>query len=196
MPSLVCHHLSFSWPSGEAVLTDLSVAFPAARTGLIGRNGVGKSTLLRLLAGELAPTAGYVSGVHSVGYLPQQLSLDAGRTVGGVLGIDEIVAALHRIDSGSGDPADFDLVGDRWDIEERSAAALADFGLAGAELKRRISSLSGGEVVLLALASLFLAEPDVLLLDEPTNNLDRGARSLLSGGRTLAWTRDHGQPRP
>jgi energy-coupling factor transporter ATP-binding protein EcfA2 len=54
MPSLVCHHLSSSWPSGEPALTDLSVAFPAGRTSLIGRNGVGTSTLLRILAGALS----------------------------------------------------------------------------------------------------------------------------------------------
>jgi ATPase subunit of ABC transporter with duplicated ATPase domains len=179
MPSLVCSTLSFSWPSGEEVFTDLTVSFPAGRTGLVGRNGVGKSTLLRILAGELAPTSGSVSAPGTVGYLPQQLVLQSDRTVAGVLGIEPVVAALQRIDAGQGTPADFETVGDAWDIEERSAAALGDFGLTGLDPQRQIGTLSGGQVILLALASLFLAAPDVLILDEPTNNLDRDARALL-----------------
>ena len=179
MPSLVCSHLSFSWPSGQVVLDDLSASFPAGRTGLVGRNGVGKSTLLRILAGELIPTSGSFSGPETVGYLPQQLVLDRSRTVAEVLGIEQIIAALGRIDAGAGEASDFELVGDRWDIEERSTAALSDFGLSDVRFDRTIGTLSGGQVILLALASLFLARPEVLILDEPTNNLDRHARGLL-----------------
>jgi ATPase subunit of ABC transporter with duplicated ATPase domains len=179
MPSLVCHSLSFSWPSGEPVFTDLDATFPTGTTGLVGRNGVGKSTLLRILAGELSPTSGSFSGPETVGYLPQQLVLEAERTVAGVLGIEAVVAALSRIDAGRGEPADFDVVGDRWDVEERSTAALSELGLVDLDPQRAIGTLSGGQVILLALASLFLSEPDVLLLDEPTNNLDRDARALL-----------------
>ncbi|HEX8508090.1 MAG TPA: ABC-F family ATP-binding cassette domain-containing protein [Propionibacteriaceae bacterium] len=180
MPSLVCHHLSFSWPSGEEVLADVTASFPPGRTGLIGHNGTGKSTLLRLLAGQLTPTAGSVSGPSTFGYLPQQLVLESGRSVANVLGVDARLAALRRIDAGAGRPADFELVGDAWDLEERSAAALQELGLDSLDLGRTIGTLSGGQVVLLALAGLFLAEPDVLLLDEPTNNLDRHGRSLLA----------------
>jgi ATPase subunit of ABC transporter with duplicated ATPase domains len=179
MSSLVCSHLSFSWPSGEPVLTDLTVAFPDDRTGLVGRNGVGKTTLLRILAGELRPTAGSYAPPATVGYLPQQIVLETDRTVASVLGIEQILAALLKIDTGAGEPADFDLVGDRWDLEERSTAALGDFGLSDLTFDRRIGTLSGGQVILLALASLFLARPEVLILDEPTNNLDRGARRHL-----------------
>lgn len=179
MPSLVCSHLSFSWPSGEQVLSDLSVAFPPGRSGLIGRNGVGKSTLLRILAGELVATGGTVTGPSTVGYLPQQLTLETDRTVADVLGIDHLVAALARVDAGLGEIADFELIGDQWDIEERSSAALAEFGLTDITSNLTIGTLSGGQVILLALAALFLASPDVLILDEPTNNLDRTARAVL-----------------
>lgn len=179
MTALLCSHLSFVWPSGEAILSDLSVSFPPGRTGLIGRNGVGKSTLLRIMAGELPPSSGSVTRPETVGYLPQQLVLDTDRTVAGMLGIDLTLAALRRIDNGVGQPADFDVVGDSWDIEERTAAALADFGLEDLSAERQIGTLSGGQVVLLALAALTLSQPEVLILDEPTNNLDRAARSLL-----------------
>lgn len=179
MPSLVCHHLSFAWPSGEYVFEDLNVSFPDGLTGFVGRNGAGKSTLLRLLTGELAPAAGSVSGADLIGYLPQQLVLEGPRTVADVLGIDAIRVALNRIVGGTGMPMDFETVGEDWDIEERSAAALADFGFTDLALDRTIGSMSGGEVILLALAGLFLARPDVLILDEPTNNLDRSARQRL-----------------
>ena len=99
----------------------------------------------------------------------------------GVLGVDGALAALDRLNAGSGSGEDVELVGDRWDLEERTAAALVQFGFAGLALDRPIGTLSGGEVILLALAGLIIARPDVLILDEPTNNLDRGARSRLHG---------------
>jgi ATPase subunit of ABC transporter with duplicated ATPase domains len=179
LPVLVGQHLCFSWPSGAVVLEDLQFSFPGGVTGLVGRNGVGKSTLLRVLAGELQPSAGSLTRPDRVGYLPQQLVLDWVRTVASVLGVEQVLSALTRVNEGRGSAADLDLVADHWTIEERVAAALSDFGFADLDLGRTIGTLSGGEVVLLALVGQFLARPDVLLLDEPTNNLDRPARARL-----------------
>jgi len=180
VPSLVCSALSFSWPDGREVFADLDVAFPDGCTGLVGRNGVGKSTLLRVLAGELAPTSGAVHGAGRVGHLPQQLVLGADHSVAGLLGVADRLAALERVVAGAGSAADLDLVADDWDLPERVAAGLADVGFADLDLHRTVGTLSGGEAVLLALAGLFLARPQVLLLDEPTNNLDRDARARLT----------------
>ena len=91
MPSLVCHHLRFDWPNGEPVFADLDATFPDGLTGLVGRNGSGKSTLLRLMAGDLVPAAGSVSGPGRIAYLPQQLVLQADRTV---------AAAIHTLFAG------------------------------------------------------------------------------------------------
>src|SRR3712207_5997307 len=179
VPSLVCTDLSFAWPDGDQVFSSLDVAFPDGLTGLVGRNGVGKSTLLRVLAGELAPTTGSVAGVERIGYLPQQLVLHVHRTGADLLGVTERLAALDPVLRGHGGPGDLDLVADDWDLPERLAATLAEVGLPGLALDRTVASLSGGETVLLALAGLFLARPQVLLLDEPTNNLDRPARERL-----------------
>ncbi|CAA9371002.1 MAG: Bis-ABC ATPase SCO6720 [uncultured Propionibacteriaceae bacterium] len=187
MPSsVVCSDLWFAWPSGELAIAGLTCAFPDQVTGLVGRNGVGKSTLLKIIAGELMPTRGSVSRPERVGYLPQHLVLQSDRTVADVLGIEAVLAALATIDAGQGQPADFEVVGDQWDLPDRSIAMLARFGFADLDLRRPIGTLSGGEVILLALAAQFLSEPDLLLLDEPTNNLDSGARARLYAALT-SW---------
>ncbi|MBO8191654.1 ABC-F family ATP-binding cassette domain-containing protein [Streptomyces oryzae] len=177
--SVVCSRLSFSWPDGTPVLTDFDLAVGPGRTGLIGLNGSGKSTLLKLLAGELRPDVGTVTVAGEVGYLPQNLTLNTALRVDEALGVARARAALHAIEAGDVSEEHFTAVGDDWDVEERSRATLDQLGLAHVGLDRTIGELSGGESVLLRLAALLLARPDVLLLDEPTNNLDRAARQRL-----------------
>ncbi|MGW7364735.1 ABC-F family ATP-binding cassette domain-containing protein [Streptomyces sp. NPDC054841] len=176
---VTCSSLSFSWPDGTPVLEDFQLAVGPGRTGLIGLNGSGKSTLLRLIAGELAPTEGAVRIAGEVGYLPQNLVLDTALRVDEALGIATTRAALHAIESGDVREEHFTAVGDDWDVEERARATLDQLGLAHIGLDRTIGEMSGGECVLLRLAALLLARPDVLLLDEPTNNLDLYARRRL-----------------
>lgn len=179
-PFVSCSNLTFAWPTGEVVLDHLTCSFPPGRTGLVGRNGSGKSTLLKIIAGELAPTSGSVTARGTVGYLPQDLVLDPVATVADLLGVDDVLAALGRIERAEAALEDFDTVADSWDIEERLVATLARVGFVDLDLSRRLGTLSGGETVLLALAAQLIARPDVLLLDEPTNNLDRDARGRLA----------------
>ncbi|WMX44165.1 ABC-F family ATP-binding cassette domain-containing protein [Streptomyces roseicoloratus] len=176
---ITCTSLSFSWPDGTSVLDDFRLAVGPGRTGLVGLNGSGKSTLLKLIAGELTPSAGSVRIAGEVGYLPQNLVLHTGLRVDQALGIDGTRAALHAIESGDTAEEHFAAVGDDWDVEERALAVLDQLGLGGIGLDRTIGEISGGESVLLRLAALLLARPEVLLLDEPTNNLDRHARRRL-----------------
>ncbi|HUR08673.1 MAG TPA: ABC-F family ATP-binding cassette domain-containing protein [Nonomuraea sp.] len=177
--SIVVDGVSFAWSDGTPVLDGLDAAFPAGRTGLIGANGSGKSTLLRIIAGELVPRTGSVSVLGEVGYLPQNLSLKATRTVSDLLGISAVRSALHAIEAGDVAEEHFAAVGDDWDVEERARAELDRLGLDHVGLDRTVATLSGGETVMVALAAQFLKRPDVLLLDEPTNNLDLDARRRL-----------------
>ncbi|RKN10578.1 ABC-F family ATP-binding cassette domain-containing protein [Streptomyces radicis] len=183
---VVCHRVTFAWPDGTPVLTDFDLAVGPGRTGLIGLNGTGKSTLLRLIAGELTPLSGTVGVSGEVGHLPQTIALDTARTVDEVLGIARTRAALHAIEAGDPDEAHFAAVGDDWDIEERTRAVLDGLGLSHIGLDRTVGEVSGGETVLLRLAALLLRRPDVLLLDEPTNNLDLDARRRLHDA-VAAW---------
>ncbi|MFF9199007.1 ABC-F family ATP-binding cassette domain-containing protein [Streptomyces sp. NPDC014779] len=176
---LTCTSLSFSWPDGTRVLDDFRLAVGPGRTGLVGLNGAGKSTLLKLLAGELTPSSGTIRTAGEIGYLPQNLVLDTSLRVDRVLGVDAVRAALHAIESGDTAEEHFAAVGDAWDVEERARAVLDQLGLGHIGLDRTIGELSGGESVLLRLAALLLARPEVLLLDEPTNNLDLSARRRL-----------------
>ena len=173
--------LSFAWPDGTTAFGDLDLLVGPGRSGLVGTNGSGKSTLLRLITGELAPSSGHVSVTGRVGYLAQDVTLRGGQPVTEFLGIDRIVRAIRDVAAGSTDPADFDAIGEAWDVEDRATAALARLGLPADTLTRRMGELSGGEVTQLALARVLLDRPDVLLLDEPTNNLDAPARERLYG---------------
>ncbi|WP_019201275.1 ATP-binding cassette domain-containing protein [Tsukamurella sp. 1534] len=178
--SLAVSALTLRWPDGTVVFDDLSFTIPAGRASLVGANGAGKTTMLRVLAGRIAPTSGSVSGAGVVGYVPQHPQGRAEDTLADALGIGGTVGALRRIEAGSADPADFEAVGDDWDVEERATAVLDGLGLRLGGLERTVGTLSGGEATLLAIAGQLLRRPDTLLLDEPTNNLDERARGLLT----------------
>ena len=171
--------LAFAWPDGTPVFEGLSFSLGASRTGLVAPNGAGKTSLLRLLAGELRPSGGRVELAGRVGYLPQHLALEADASVADVLGITARLDALDAILAGHSEPALFEVLDNQWDLRERAVAALARAGMGELPLRRRLGSFSGGEAMALGLAAQWLRQPEVLLLDEPSNHLDRTARSRL-----------------
>jgi len=130
---------------------------PGARIGLVGVNGTGKTTVLRLLAGELAPTSGTIKrgATLRIGYLSQALAeLD---------GNDRVLDAVENRRRVT------ELAGGR---EITADTLLRDFGFTGDKLTTKIADLSGGERRRLQFLRMLLDEPNVLLLDEPTNDLD------------------------
>lgn len=154
---------------------------PGARIGLVGVNGTGKTTVLKLLAGELAPTAGTIKrgATLKIGYLSQALAeLD---------GADRVLDAVEnrrRITELAGGG------------EISADTLLRDFGFTGDKLTARVSKLSGGERRRLQFLRLLLDEPNVLLLDEPTNDLDIDTLTVIEDyldgwpGTLIAVTHD------
>ncbi|MCW2769208.1 MAG: transporter [Aeromicrobium sp.] len=177
--SLSTHDLSFAWPDGTVVVDGLDLSLGPGRHGLTGLNGSGKSTLLRLLSGDLAPQRGTVAVEGALAHLRQDPGAGPARTVAEVLGIDRTLAALSRMAAGDVRQEDLDLIGDDWDVSERTSAELSRLHLGHPDLDRPIGTTSGGELELLSLTALLLSRPDVLLMDEPTNDLDRRARARL-----------------
>ena len=185
-------HLHFAHPSQPPLFEDLSAVFSAPLTGLIGDNGCGKTTLMRLILGDLTPNSGSLAAPERMAYLPQDLGLDREQTLAELCGISEILRALQAVESGEYSPELYEIIGDNWDVEERTLAALAAYGFTPATLidrdnaeairalfARQMRSFSGGEAVIAALASLMVSNPEFILLDEPTNNLDSSAKSQL-----------------
>ncbi|RZJ00653.1 MAG: ABC-F family ATP-binding cassette domain-containing protein [Brevundimonas sp.] len=165
-------------PDGHGLFDNLTLAFGRERTGLVGRNGVGKTTLLRLVAGLDHPVEGAVTRTGTVGWLGQRHDPAPDETVAETLGMAEATARLARILAGEGSAEDLDLAD--WALEARIESALADVGLSGLSLEHETRTLSGGEQTRLRLAGLLLARPDLLVLDEPTNHLDAEARRLVA----------------
>ncbi|HSJ02727.1 MAG TPA: ABC-F family ATP-binding cassette domain-containing protein [Verrucomicrobium sp.] len=173
---LTLSHLCWSLPDGRPLFNDLNLRFDAERVGLVGRNGVGKTTLLKLLTGELRPQSGNISANWRLGLLRQTLQVGPEETVAGLFGVTEGLARLDRIEKGDSIPEDLDLAD--WTLEARMASALSHVGLA-AEPGTLLVRLSGGQRTRAALAALLFENPDFLLLDEPTNHLDREGRDAV-----------------
>jgi ATPase subunit of ABC transporter with duplicated ATPase domains len=185
MPATITvSNLGWSTPDSRELFQHLDLSFGSERTGLVGRNGVGKTTLLRLIAGELVPQAGTVAVDGRIAILRQSVRPTPDETVADLFGVTADLALLARAERGEA-TAD-ELVNADWTLEARMAAALAELGL-DAALDTRLLTLSGGQATRAALAALVFAEPDFLLLDEPTNNLDRDGRDAVIG-LLARWT--------
>src|SRR5687767_5798733 len=163
--------LGYCLPDGLTLFSSLNFSFNSSRTALIGENGIGKTTLLGILAGTLAPTTGSVTRAGKISYLTQQIALNDSTTVAEVIGFARQLAAHARIARGEGTLSDFDIVEHCWDLSEKIAQYWERLGISYLTLTQPAVSLSGGELTRLRIAALLLAEPDYLILDEPTNNL-------------------------
>ncbi|MDR2299306.1 MAG: ATP-binding cassette domain-containing protein [Comamonas sp.] len=187
-PRLTLNSVSYALPNGRLLFSDLSCTFRPQHTALVGRNGVGKSLLARILAGQLEPTSGSVTATGLVHYLPQNpLAAAPHASVAALAGMETALQALIRIEQGSSDAQDFEQLGERWDIRQQFQAMLAQIGLPELAPQTPASQLSGGQAMRVALAGARMSTADFLILDEPSNHLDATSRTALA--RDLAQWR-------
>ena len=196
--------LGKSYGPGQEVLKDIWLSFlPGAKIGVLGLNGAGKSTVLKIMAGELGDFTGeaFAAGGISVGYLPQEPQLNQDKTVKGNVeeGVAEHKALLRRYDEvlesfnegllddelqealdEQGTLQDKIDAAGAWDVDSRVELAMDALRLPPS--RASVTNLSGGERRRVALCRLLLRSPDLLLLDEPTNHLD---------AETVGWLERH-----
>lgn len=172
--------ISYDHPDKTLLFENIHMRVPPnGRTGLVGHNGVGKSTLLRLITGELQPSAGVLRVQAEPYYVPQILGGYNHLSIAQALGIDQKLQALREILAGNATEATLNALDDDWTLEERATGALLQWGLTGVDLSHHLASLSGGQKTKVFLAGITLHKPEVILLDEPTNHLDSLGRALL-----------------
>jgi ATPase subunit of ABC transporter with duplicated ATPase domains len=186
--------LGKTYPPDKTVLKNIWLSFlPGAKIGVLGLNGAGKSSLLRIMAGVESGSTGEAFPAEgiSIGLLPQEPVLDPSKTVLGNIeeGVAEIRALLVRFDevnerfSQELSPEEMDALlaeqaalqdridaASAWDLDSRLEVAMEALRVPPADSD--VSTLSGGERRRVALCRLLLRAPDLLLLDEPTNHLD------------------------
>ncbi len=144
--------ISFETKPGVFLFKNLTLSLNKEKTGLVGKNGVGKTTLIRLIIGELKPVSGIIERQTHIAYLPQDYQINMELSVARTLKTEK---------------------------EHEALRALAQIGLQHIQLDRPMNSLSGGERTRVVLASLLIQEARFLILDEPTNNLDQEARQAV-----------------
>ncbi|AKL99547.1 ABC-F family ATP-binding cassette domain-containing protein [Burkholderia pyrrocinia] len=175
------HHVSFRFDDGFTLFDSLDLSVDRTPTGIVGRNGIGKSQLAQLIAGRCAPSSGTIDRHAPVAYVAQQHDDAAAGplTVAQIAALDAPLGALARLANGRAEPHDFDLIGDRWDLAERLRAALDAAGLHDVRPDTPAHALSGGQLARVALIGALLSDAGLLVLDEPTNHLDAPGRAWL-----------------
>lgn len=176
-PSFILHQVTCQFPTGDTLFGPLSLTLEPSLCALVGRNGSGKTRLLRLLAGLDEPATGHIERFGSHAWVAQQHVISSQTTLAELLGYDAIFSARKRIDSGDYQPDDLALLDGHWDIAERLSEAFINATLPPFEPDKPAIELSGGERIRALLCGAFTAGADFLLLDEPTNHLDRQGRA-------------------
>ncbi len=177
---LILQDVTYRHPNRDLLFNDINLVINRQdKIALIGNNGVGKSTLLKISAGILHSFTGFVKADSQPYYVPQIFGQFNDYTVAEALQIENKLKALHEILDGNVTEENLTLLNDDWTIEERCDEAFALWKLDGLALSQKMETLSGGQKTRVFLAGIAIHRPEIVLLDEPSNHLDSLSRRIL-----------------
>ena len=162
------HQLCYVHADKEPLFQNINlIVNTGQRLALVGNNGTGKSTLLRIIEGNLKPSSGEVVCSSRPYYIPQHFGQFDNLTVAEALRVDDRIKALHAILEGDASAENFTCLNDDWNVEERCLSALASWNLEHLQLSQPMCSLSGGEKTKVFLSGILVHAPEIILMDEP-----------------------------
>lgn len=177
---LTLQNISYTYQNKDLLFSDINlIVNNHEKTALIGNNGVGKSTLLKIIAGELQPTYGQIIVETEPYYVPQIFGQFNHLNIAQALLIEDKLNALKEILNGNTSEENFNLLNDDWTIEDRCKEALNYWQLDDLDLSQKMETLSGGQKTKVFLAGISIHQSELVLLDEPSNHLDVSGRRLL-----------------
>ena len=184
---LTLNHLSYAIPNTTIHFDDVNLSFEKRCYGIVGDNGVGKTTLLKLLFGILQPDSGNILNSGSIAYCPQYVDrTDQTYSVLQILDIEEKWQALQRLQQGEMLENDVEIINDDWTLETKITSLFQRLELPMSLLNTHFEVLSGGQKTKILLTKMMLTKADFILLDEPTNNLDSQSKQVL-----IEWIQTH-----
>lgn len=177
---LSLQQITYRHPNKDLLFSNLNLTVNLhEKIAVIGNNGVGKSTLLQLIAGKIMPSTGHLQLEATPYYVPQIFGQYNHYTVAEALGVKEKLTALLEILNGNANDKYFEDLNNDWTIEQRCLEALDQWQLQDINLQQSMASLSGGQKIKVFLAGINIHHPKLILLDEPSNHLDAPSRQLL-----------------
>ncbi|MDF3026709.1 MAG: family ATP-binding cassette protein [Fluviicola sp.] len=177
---IILQNISYQHPNKDRLFENLNLSIQNQnKAAIIGNNGVGKSTLLKIIAGQLHQTSGQLT-IQAVPYfIPQHFGQFDQLSIAQALRIEDKLLAFKEILAGNVTEEHLNTLNDDWTIEERCETALNLWQLNGLDPDQKLDSLSGGQKTKVFLAGISIHQPELILMDEPTNHLDTEGRKLL-----------------
>ncbi len=178
--TLTAQQITYIHPNKNLLFQNISLTLNEHdKAALIGNNGIGKSTLLKILCGILTPAQGIIKSETKPYYIPQHYGQYNNNTIAEALNVSQVLNAYYKILNGEMAEKYINILNDDWTIEERCNQALSRWGLSGLPLTQKMETLSGGEKTKVFLAGIMINTPKIVFLDEPTNHLDTEGRNEL-----------------
>jgi ATPase subunit of ABC transporter with duplicated ATPase domains len=177
---IILQNFTYQHPNKDLLFEQLNLTIQdQTKSALIGNNGVGKSTLLKIIGGQTQQTAGQITLQAEPYFIPQQFGQFNHLSIAQALGIEDKLKAFNEILAGNVTNENMTILNDDWTIEERCESALNHWQLNDLDLNQQLDSLSGGQKTKVFLAGISIHQPTLILMDEPTNHLDIKSRQLV-----------------